>query len=135
MILKNAYVSINSVNLSAYVQSVDLTFDVEMQDDTAMGDSARSNEPGLTNCSASITFVDPWASSGPDATLFPLLGTTTAVAIRPVNTTIAATNPEYQMTMALSSWGPVAGSAGDEGVATAEFVNGTGSAPVRGVTP
>lgn len=135
MILSDARVEINSVNLSTYVSQVDLSFEVEQQDDTVMGDTARSNAPGLTNVSATITFKDPFASSGPDATLFPLLGTTTAVNIRPVDTTIAATNPEYQMTMALATWNPLTGSVGDEAAATATFVNGTGSAVTRDTSP
>lgn len=136
MILKNAYVLINAVDLSAYVSEVDLTFDAEMQDDTVMGDAARSNAPGLVNATASITFKNPWAASGPDATLFPLIGAAPfAVAIRPVNTTIATTNPEYQIMMALQSWNPIGGAVGDEGASVAELVNGTGSIFVRDVTP
>lgn len=136
MILSNAYVQVNSVDLSAYVSQVELNFEVEMQDDTVMGDESRSNAPGLKNATATVTFKNPFAAGGPDATLFPLLGAAPfSVNIRPENDTIAATNPEYQLTMALSRWNPLSGNVGDENAVPAEFVNGTGAAVTRDTTP
>lgn len=136
MIYRNAYLTINGVNLSAFVSSAEPSFDVELQDDTVMGDVARSNAPGLTDWTMSVQFKNPFAASGPDATIGPLVGAAPfAVAWRPDAGAIATTNPEYQMTAVVASWNPVAGNVGDEGVASLELRNGTGSAVVRDVTP
>lgn len=121
MIFKNAYLTLNAVDLSAYVQSIEPSFEIEMTDDTAMGDTARSSAPGLEANSISCTFLNPFAASGPDATIWPVRGTVFACAFKPVNTTIAATNPEYQFSATVTSWQPVAGAVGDEGVGSLEL--------------
>lgn len=120
MIFKNAQFTFNSVDLSAYVSQIDATFDIESQDDTVMGDTARSSEPGLEANTFSVTFLDPWASSGPDATIFPNRGTVVAMTFRPENTTVAATNPEYQFSGWTSGFG-AGGAVGDEGQVTCSF--------------
>ncbi|MEQ1573635.1 MAG: hypothetical protein ABL993_05255 [Vicinamibacterales bacterium] len=120
MIFKNAKFTFNGTNLSAYVSQINGDFGIESQDDTTMGDNARSSAPGLEANTFSVTFKDPWASSGPDATIFPNRGTVVAMVFQPVSTTIATTNPEYQF----SGWTPgfkVGGAVGDEGEVSCEF--------------
>ena len=132
MIYKNCYLSVNAVDLSAYVSSCDPSFDVEIQDDTAMGDSSRSGAPGLTNWTMSVQFKNPFAASGPDATIFSLVGAAAfAVVWKPVNAATSTTNPQYTMQALVSKWAPVGGDVGSEGVASLELVNGTGAVPAR----
>lgn len=122
MIFKNAFLSLGGTDLSGYVESIEPSFEVEMQDDTVMGDDTRSMEPGLENWSYSVRFKNPFASSGPDATIWALKGTTFAIVFRPDAGSAAATNPEYTGTGTYRTWSPVAGSVGDEGVASLELV-------------
>jgi len=127
MIFKNAFVSIGGTDLSAYVQSVDPSFPVETTDNTTMGDTARSRAPGLTDWSCTVKFLDPFAASGPDATIWPLRGTTFTFTFRPDSGATSATNPQYSGTAMFTEWQPVAGAVGDEGVATLEVVNAVGT--------
>lgn len=122
MIYRNAFLSLGGTNLSAFMESCEPSFEVEMGDDTVMGDTARSNEPGLEVWTISATFKNPFASSGPDATVWPLKGTTFAVVWRPDSGSASATNPQYTGTGTVRLWNPVAGNVGDEGVATIEIV-------------
>lgn len=124
MIYKNAFLSVGGVDLSSWVQSLEPSFEVEMQDDTAMGATSRSNDPGLENWSFNVTFVNPFDAGGPDATLWPLKGTKTAVIFRPDAGTVGPTNPEYTGQASISQWTPVSGSVGDEAVATLNLVAG-----------
>ena len=123
MIFRNAFISLGGTDLSAYLQSVDPSFDVELTDDTAMGDTARSNAPGLEVWSFSIKLLNPFAASGPDATIWPLKGTTFTVTFRPDTAAVSATNPQFSGTGTVGSWQPIGGSVGDEGVATLEIAS------------
>lgn len=134
LVFKNAYVLINSVDLSDHVRQVTLNYKAEQQDDTAMGDSARSRIPGLLDWDLDIEFFQDYASGKVDATLFSLVGAAPfAIAVRPVNTTIASTNPEYQGNAVLESYQPMGGAVGENLMAPTKFM-GVG-ALTRDTTP
>lgn len=133
LVLTNAYVNINSVNLSAFVRSVTLNFTTEQLESTSMGDSGREKTPGLTDGSVDVEFYQSFQASEVDATLWAIRSSTFAVAIRPANSTIGATNPEYQFTGVLESYTPVAGTVGQEHMAPVRIL--VSSAVTRDVTP
>ncbi len=123
MIFKNAFVKINTVDLSALVKQVTLSYKAEQQDDTAMGDSSRSREAGLLDWDVSIEFHQSYASAEVDATLFPLVGAAAfAVELRPQNTTVSATNPKYTGNANLESYQPMGGTVGDHLMAPARLI-------------
>jgi hypothetical protein len=124
MIYRNAFLSVGGVDLSSFVQSLEPSFEVEMQDDTAMGATSRSNDPGLENWSFNVTFVNPFDENGPDATIWPLKGTKFAVIFRPDAGAASATNPQYSGQASIGQWTPVAGSVGDEAIGTLDLVAG-----------
>lgn len=91
----NAYVVVNSVNLSDHVKSVTLTVDGAVLDATAMGTGWTANIGGLKSGSLAITFNDDFAASNVDATIWPLLNTVTTFEIRPDAGSVGATNPKF----------------------------------------
>lgn len=109
----NAFVSINGVDLSASVRSVTINTEAEDLEDTAMGDTYRSRIGGLKDWSIDVELNQDFTAAQADATIFPLLGTVTAVVIKPVNTTVAATNPQYSGNVLVSEYNPLDGSVGD----------------------
>jgi len=110
LVLTNALVSINGVNLSAYARSVSLDLGYTMLSDTVMGDTFESNAAGIQKWSLSVEFVQDWATSLVDQTLFPLLGAAAfAVIVQGVNTTEGATNPKYTGSAVLSDYPPFGG--------------------------
>jgi hypothetical protein len=113
MVLTNAFVSINSVNLSAYVKSVSVSYKSEMQDDTAMGDTARSRIGSLKDYSLSIEFFQDYAAGAVDATLFGIVGSVVPIEIRGSSAAASATNPKYTGSAILETYQPVGGSVGD----------------------
>ena len=123
----NAYLLLNAVDLSDHVRSLTINYSNEVQDITAMGDTARNRLPALNDWSIDVEFNQDFASSKVDATVFSLVGAATfAVKVKAVNTTIGATNPEYQGNVLLESYTPLSGSVGDVSTATIRLVgNGT----------
>ena len=113
IVLTNAVVKINSVDLSDHVASVELAQEVEEVETTAFGDSARTRTGGLANNSLSLDFHQDFASASVDDTLNGLVGGTASFEILPNGTAVSATNPKYTGTVLLTEWTPVSGAIGE----------------------
>lgn len=114
LVFKDAFVSINGVDLSDHVKSVTVNYSAEMLDATAMGNDTKISKGGLKNWSVEVEFHQDYATSNVDATLFPLVGSTFTVIVRPVKATaVSATNPNYTGTGILESYSPIGGAVGE----------------------
>lgn len=91
----DAYFVLNSVNLSDHIKSITATFDGAVLDSTAMGDTWTESTGGVKSGSFSITFNDDIASGSVDATIWPLLGTTTTFEFRMTSSAVGASNPKW----------------------------------------
>ena len=111
--LSNASITINSVDLSSYVTSITLSQSADNLEDTAMGDTSRSYIGGLTSGTVDIEFNADFAASKTEATIFPLVGTSTAVVVKPVAASVSATNPSYTFNAIVTSWDTLNGSVGE----------------------
>lgn len=121
-VLTNAYVLLNSVNLSNRVRSITVNYAAEIQDKTKMSDTSRSRIAGLKDWSLSIEFNSDFAGSNVDATMFPLVGAAAfAIEIRPDAGSVSATNPKFTGNAVLESYNPIGGSVGDLGVVSASL--------------
>jgi hypothetical protein len=125
-VLKDAYVVLNSVNLSAMVKSVTIKDDVEAHDVTTMGQTAKIEAPGLYAPGLSITFKQDRAAGALDATLTAIRGTTAAIEIRPSSASVSATNPKWTATVFVKSYNPIGGNIGEYEDAPVEFGMATG---------
>ena len=111
--LSNASITINSVDLSSYVTSVTLSQSADNLEDTAMGDTSRSYIGGLKSGSVDIEFNADFAAAKTEATIFPLVGTSTAVVVKPVAASVSATNPSYTFNAIVTEWDTLNGSVGE----------------------
>lgn len=126
LVLTDASVTINSVDLSDTVQSVTLNYNADQVEVTSMGDSAHKFTGGLDNITCDVTMFQDFAASEVEATVFSLVGSTTTVVIKPTSGAVAADNPSYTITDAfVSGHTPVAGTVGDAAMTTVNFVGGT----------
>lgn len=114
IVLTNAYVTINSVDVSDHVASVTLNSSIDVVETTAFGTTgARTRIGGLADNSISLEFHQDYASSSIEATIYPLLGTTTSVVVKPNGSTTSVTNPSYTSTVLVSEWTPLNGAVGE----------------------
>ena len=123
LILDDAFVSIDGVDLSDHVKSVSLSYAGQMQDATAMGLDTLLNKGGIKEWSLSVEFLQDYASGKVDATLFDLVGAAAvAIIVRADNTAgVGATNPNYQGNAVLESYPPIAGGVGELAMASVEL--------------
>jgi len=94
----DAYVKLNSVDLSDHVMSV----------------TWKERVAGLKDWSVEVTFKQDYAAASVDATVWALLGSTSAIPIdiRPASTDASATNPRYYGNVVLESYPPLDGAVG-----------------------
>lgn len=109
----DAFVSVNGVDLSDHVRSVSIEAKADELDSTAMSATYRSRIGGLNDWSISIEFNQDFAGSEVDATIFPLLGSTTAIVVRPDSAGQSATNPTYSGSVLVSQYQPVGNAVGE----------------------
>jgi hypothetical protein len=114
LVLTNAYVTINGVNLSDHIASITLTTTEDVIDTTGFSSTAaRTRVAGLADNSVALEFHQDYATSSVEATIYPLVGTTTAVVVKPNGSTTAADNPSYSFTALVSEWTPLGGAVGE----------------------
>jgi hypothetical protein len=117
---------VNSVVLSDHGNSVSVNYEVDQIEVTAFGDGGHKFTGGLQNNSIEMTLNQDFATSNVEATIYPLVGTTTTVIIKPNGATTGAANPSYTITNAyLAAHTPVAGAVGELAQTTLTFTGGT----------
>jgi hypothetical protein len=110
----DVYLSFGGTEISDHVTSLTLNTGIETLDKTAMGSSTRINRAGLGTWSLEFECLNDFAASELDAIIDGLTGNEAAIEVRPVNTTVGATNPKWTGTALVTSYGPIAGAVGDQ---------------------
>ena len=94
-------------------------------ENTAFGQTARTNVKGLENNSVTLTMYMSYAAAETYATLQPLVGTQVTVSVIPNDATPSATNPKQVLTGALLASLPVVNATlGELSTVDIEFVGG-----------
>lgn len=124
--LTNAHITVNSVVLSSAANSVSLNYEIDAVETTAFGSSGHTFIGSLQNNSCEISFMQDFAAANVEATIYPLVGNTTTLIVRPNGGTTSATNPAYTLTGTfLAAHTPVAGAVGELAMTTLTFQGGT----------
>ena len=119
-------VTVNSVDLSAYVSSVTLNRSFDELEVTAMGDSGHKFVKGLEASSVTIDFFNDTAASKVLATLQANWGSSTTVTFKQTSAATSATNPLYTMSCLVNGTTDINGAVSDLGTQSVTWnVNGT----------
>jgi hypothetical protein len=120
-VLTDASVTLNSVDLSDHVASVTLDITADEIMTTSMGETFQSRTGGLKTGTLSIDFQQDFAASEVDATLWPLLGSTTAFVVKPTSDAVSSTNPSYSGSVLVNQHIPVANAVGELATMSVSF--------------
>lgn len=134
IVLTDVSVVINSVNLSDHIASVTLTTSEDVVDTSAFSSTiaaGRTRVAGLVDNSVTLEFHQDFATSSVEQTIYPLLGSTTSVVIKPTSGAVSASNPSFSFTALVSEWQELSGSVGD--LATASVTWPISGAITKGV--
>lgn len=120
--MNDASVTVNGVNLSNRVDSVEIQYSIDDVDITAMGATARAHAPGLRDDKITVTFLQDYGTGSVAQTLNPLVGSTGfTVVVKPISTATSSTNPSFTATCVMFSYSPLSGKVGDRSENQVEF--------------
>lgn len=113
IVLTDAKVTVNGVNLSDHIASVSLSTTNDVIETSAFNSTAaKTRVAGLQDNSVTLEFHQDFAASNVEATIYPLLGNTTTIVVSPTST-VSATSPSYSFTALVSEWTPLNGGVGE----------------------
>lgn len=115
MILKDAYVKLDSNVISAYVMSATLNGEAATQDSHTMGDDWTEVELGLKSWTLELELKQSFTTAELDSILWPYFsnGSTIAVEVRPTSSAVGVSNPKWTGNAVLPAYTPIQGSVGD----------------------
>jgi len=131
IVLTDASVVINGVNLSQYITSVSLSTSNDVLDTTGFGaGGARTRTTGLSDNSVTLEFNQDFATSALEASInavgSSLVGTTTTVVVKPTSAAVGVANPSYTFSAVVAEWQPLSGAVGELATVSATWpISGT----------
>lgn len=113
IVITNANVTVGGVDLSTHITKVTLSSSVNEIDTTTMGSTSVRRVGGLRDNSVSLDFNQDLAAASVEATIYPLLGSTAAVVVKPNGTAVGAANPSYTFNVLVTEWMPLDAQVGE----------------------
>jgi len=113
IVLTNASVTFASTDVSSYVSSITLSTSLDVVDTTSFGNTSRTRVAGLADNQVTIEFFQDFGSGLLESIVYPTIGTSAAMVIKPVAGTTTATNPSYSFNALVSEWQPLSGAVGE----------------------
>lgn len=115
VVLTDARVTVNGVNLSDHCSSVTVETSKDEVDVTSMGATFKQLLAGIGDATVTLSVFQDFAAGSVHATIQPLFaaGSTFPVTVRPTSAAESATNPTFTMTGIILTYNPIAGSVGD----------------------
>lgn len=120
-VLTNASVTVNSVDLSAYVTNIVVDRQVDPIETTSMGATGHTFTGGLQSSTITVNFNQDFAATKVNATLTGLVGTTTTVVVKATADAVSATNPSFSCSGFFAGYAAINGAVGDLNAFTATF--------------
>lgn len=102
--------------ITTSVAKVTINASVDDVDSTAFGSTGgwKTSISGLKSGSVDFEFHQDVATGAIDSTVWPLLGSTASVVVRPGGTAVVGpSNPSYSFTVNVNQWNPIDSAVGD----------------------
>jgi hypothetical protein len=110
--MTNANVTLGGTDISAYVASVTLSVSVNEVETTSFGVGAVQRVGGLQDNSVTLDMHQDYSAI--EGLVYPLIGSTTSLVIKPNGTAVGTANPSYTTNSVLiTEWTPVNGAVGE----------------------
>lgn len=113
LVLTNAYVSINGVNLSDHISSISLATQYDLVETTQFGDTSKRLVAGLAANTITFEFHQDFQAGSVESVIYPLLGTATSCTVKPIDAIKSASNPQYDFSVLIAEWTPLNAATGE----------------------
>jgi hypothetical protein len=125
IVLTDAKVTINGVNLSDHIASVTISETNDVVETTAFSSTAaKTRVAGLKDNSVTLEFHQDFAANNVEATINgspSLVGTVTAIVVTPTSSSVSATNPSYSFNALVAEWTPLSAAVGELSTASVSW--------------
>ena len=111
LVLTNASISIGGTDVSNSVASVQIETSAEEVETTAFGSLGKTRVGGLLDTTVNLSMHNDYSAI--EGLVYPLIGSTTTVVIKPNGTAVGTANPSYTMTALVTGWNPINGAVGE----------------------
>jgi hypothetical protein len=112
LVMTNANVTLGGTDISAYVASVTLSISVNEVETTSFGVGAVQRVGGLQDNSVTLDLHQDYSAI--EGLVYPLIGSTTSLVVKPNGTAVGTANPSYTTNSVLiTEWTPVNGAVGE----------------------
>ena len=124
LVLTNSNVVLGGTDISSYVASITLSISVNEVETTSFGTGAVTRVGGLQDNSVTLDLHQDFSAI--EGLVYPLIGSTTSLVIKPNGTAVGTANPSYTMTPLVTEWTPVNGAVGELATASITWpISGT----------
>lgn len=124
LVLTNANVSLSGTDISTSVASVTLNTSVNEVETTAFGSGGMTRTGGLRDDSITLDIHQDFSSI--ESLVWPLIGSTATIIVKPNGTATSASNPAYSGTVLITEWSPISGAVGELATASVTWpISGT----------
>ena len=106
-------VTLNSVDLSDFIQSATINRQFEELSVVAMGDTSLKFAKGLESSTVTLDFLNDSAAASSLVTLNGAYGTTVPLIMKQLSSAVSASNPSYTTTILINNLTPINGATGD----------------------
>ena len=113
IVITNANVSVGGVDLSSHITKVTLSTTRAEIETTTFGNTGKRRVAGLADSSVAIDFNQDFAASSVETTLYPLIGSTATVVVKPNGTATGTANPSYTFSALVTEWMPLDAQVGE----------------------
>lgn len=126
IVVTQANVTVGGVDLSSHISKVTLSTTRAELDTTTFGNRGKRRVAGLEDSSIALDFYQDFSAAQVEATLYPLVGSTATIVVKPNGTTTGTANPSYTMSALITEWMPLDAQVGELAAASITWpVDGT----------
>ena len=111
LVLTDANITLAGTDISADVAAVTLSSSAAEVETTAFGQGAVTRTGGLKDNSVTLSIHNEYSSI--EGLIYPLIGSTASIVIKPNGTAVGTANPSYSATVLVTEWTPVNGAVGE----------------------
>jgi len=121
-VVKDPVIIVGGSTVTASCASATISLEADDVETTAFGSDWRTRVGGLKGGTVDFEFHQDFGAGGVDALLYPLLGGTAAVSIKPGGTAAtSATNPAYTFDVLVAQYSPMDSAVGDLATVSVSF--------------
>ena len=111
LVLTDANITLAGTDISADVAAVTVSSTSAEVETTAFGQGAVTRVGGLKDNSVTLSIHNEYSSI--EGLVYPLIGSTASIVIKPNGTAVGTANPSYSATVLVTEWTPVNGAVGE----------------------